>query len=930
MRKLILLILLILPALSSNAQGDIWIKPNKGQWYQNIEYKIEIPSGNLYLEKDGFTYSFTNLNELHDHENSNFNLKTAVVKTQFLNSNLNPTFKELGRSNHYENYFIGNDSNKWVSNLYLYNEVNYLGLYQGISLNIYERNSTLKYDLIIEANADPSQFKVEYTGQNKIEIINNELVISTSLATIKEKRPYAYQFMNGEKKDVNCEFVLEGSIMSFNFPNGYDTSYALTIDPELIFSSFTGSTADNWGMTACPDTSGNLISAGVVFGVGYPIQNAFDSTINSSGNSKVDIALTKFNSNGTSLEYSTYIGGSGSETPHSLVVNNQNELYILGATSSSNFPVSGIAYQSNTNSGIILNSVDGINFSEGVDIFIFKLSANGSSMLASTYLGGTDTDGISYGNNYIAYNYGDYLRGEIIVDSNSDVYISSTTNSTDFPIIGGFNNTLSGTQDAIIAKLNPNLSSLLFSTYVGGSGLESGNSIELSSIGDIYMTGGTTSIDFSNTTGQVNPNYMGGITDGYVIKLIAPNYNSPVATYLGTDAYDQAYFVRLDPSDNVYIYGQSEGSYPASAAQYSNANSGQFIHKMDGNLTSTEWSSVFGAGTGHVEISPTAFSVGDCYQIYVAGWGGLTNSNNASANYSSTNGFPVTDNAYQSVTSGNNFYLATFSSNMLALDYATFFGSSASFDHVDGGTSKFNKSGTLYHAVCASCGGNSNGFPSTPGAFSETNNSTNCNMAGFVFELSNNTTIINLTTCDPNQVGITTQTYTNMFGCDSIIKTITSTLAASVTQNSNILTANPIGVSYQWLDCDNNFAIINGEVNQSYNVNSNGNYAVNISTDNCSDTSGCFSYNSASLNQNFSDNIHIYPNPSNGEIHVDLNKKHETINIDVFDLLGQKISSQNIRNSQHIDLILNLKKGAYIMLLTLDSSEKLAYKILIN
>jgi len=725
-------------------QEDIWIKPNRGQWHENIEYKIDIPSGNMFLEKNGFTYSFTNNKDIHNHHDKRHEdeFEGHVVKTSFLNSNLEPKFIELDSSSHYTNYFLGNDQSKWVNQLHSYKAINYVELYHGINLNFYQTNSTLKYDIIVQPNSNPTLFRVRYEGQSKISIHKEELLITTTLGTITEKKPFAYQVVNGIRIKVKCNYILENDIMSFEFPNGYDSTRTLIIDPELAFSSFTGSTSDNWGMTACPDINGNLIAAGIVFGSGYPTTSgAYDGSYSPSGgfNATVDIGLTKFNEDGSSLIYSTYIGGSGSETPHSIIVNQQNELYIMGATSSTNFPVSGSAYQPSHNGGPASMTIDGINFNGGSDIFIFKLSANGGSLLASTYLGGNAADGISDGNPNIHYNYGDQLRGEVIVDDNSNVFITSTTKSSDFPIVGGFDSSLGGQQDAIVAKLSSNLNSLLWSTYLGGTSWESGNSLQLASNGDIFSVGGTTSNNFPSTAGQLNPTYKGGVTDGYITKFTAPAYNNPKSSYLGTSGYDQAYFVQLDIDDKVYVYGQTNGSYPVSSAQYSNPNSGQFIHKLNTNLTTTEWSSIFGSGSGNVEISPTAFLVSDCYEIYIAGWGGATNQNNPSGNAtnSSSNGFPVTTDAYQPETNGSNFYLALFTQNMLSLKYATFIGNlSGNGDHVDGGTSRFSKSGKVYHAVCAACGGNSNGFPTSPGVYSTTNNSSNCNMAAFLFELS--------------------------------------------------------------------------------------------------------------------------------------------------------------------------------------------------
>ncbi|MGV6860542.1 MAG: DUF7948 domain-containing protein [Putridiphycobacter sp.] len=740
MRNL-LLPFFILTYYFSVGQEEIWIKPNRGQWHENIQYKINIPGGEMYLEDNGFTYNLNNNNLIrqhgHDHSDEAFEFKGHVVRTNFIGANPKPAYAELKPSQHYENYFLGNDSTKWVNFLYLYNEVDYINLYDGINLNFYESNATLKYDIIIQAGANPNQFKVSYTGQDKIDLIDHELRISTSLGTITEKEPYAYQMVNGLKQKIDCHYVLNNNILTFEFPHGYDSTKTLIIDPELAFSTFTGSTSDNWGMTACPDINDNLIAGGIVFGTGYPTTSgAYDSSFNGA-NGKVDIGLTKFNADGNGLIFSTFIGGDGSETPHSIIVNSANEIYIMGATASTDFPTNGNSFQNSHAGGPLFMTIDGINFNGGSDIYIFKLSANGGNMLGSTYYGGSAEDGISNGNNNIHYNYGDQLRGEIILDDNSNVYINSTTKSNNIPIIGGFDNSLDGEQDAIVAKFNSNLSTLLWSSYLGGSGWESGNSIQLNSNGDIYVVGGTTSSNFPNTSGQLNSSFMGGTTDGYITKFTAPLYNNPVSSYLGTSEYDQAYFVETDIDDKVYVYGQSEGTYPTSAGHYINANSGQFIHKINANLTTTEWASVFGAGTGHVEISPTAFLVSDCYEIYVAGWGGELNVDNGSANNSTTSGFPVTADANQSQTSGSNFYLALFTKDMIDLKYATFMGSlNGSTDHVDGGTSRFDKTGKVYHAVCAACGGNSNGFPTTPGAFSETNNSSNCNLAAFLFELS--------------------------------------------------------------------------------------------------------------------------------------------------------------------------------------------------
>jgi PKD repeat protein len=754
MKRGLLTYAILLFTLITHGQDEIWMRPNKGQWHPNVSYKIEIPGGQMFLETDGFTYSFNNLGDHYEHaheDNLEERLENPVhghaVKVKFLNANPTVTFKELNPSRFYENYLYGQDTSKWVKKSRAYTEIDYVELYDSIDMRVYEANNSLKYDLIVKPGAELNDLRIRYDGQTDLSIVNEELVITTPLGTVTEGKPSVYQYIAGVKVKVDCYYTLEDNIMSFTFPFGYDTESTLYIDPALTFSTFTGSTADNWGMTACPDSDKQLIAGGIVFGTGYPTSpGAFDDTYDDDFDPftrVIDIGLTKFNASGTDIVFSTYIGGEGSETPHSLIVNDANELYIMGATSSSDFPIGPSPYQGTFAGGTALSDVDGIDFTVGTDIFVLKLSPDGSTLLGGTYIGGSANDGISEagvapGTFTIAYNYGDQLRGEIMVDDASNVYVSSTTRSSDFPIEGGFDATLNGAQDAVIFKLNSNLNNLLWSTYLGGSGLETGNSVQLSSTGDIFIAGGTTSADMPNMDGGLHSSYHGGSVDGYLMRFPAPLYDAPNGTFLGTAEYDQAYMVQLDPDDNVYAYGNSNGDYEILGGVYENPGSGQFIHKLSNDLSTSIWSTVFGAGTGISEISPTAFLVSDCYEIYIAGWGGtINNSLDTPASGSTTLGFPVTPDAYQATTSGSNFYLAVFTADMAALKYATFMGNTDFLrDHVDGGTSRFDKSGSIYHAVCAACGGVDSGFPTTPGAYSPTNPAANCNMAAFQFDLA--------------------------------------------------------------------------------------------------------------------------------------------------------------------------------------------------
>ena len=291
----------------------------------------------------------------------------------------------------------------------------------------------------------------------------------------------------------------------------------------------------------------------------------------------------------------------------------------------------------------------------------------------------------------------------------------------------------------MICKFSNNLNSLLWSTYFGGSGQDSGNSIEISPNGFVYATGGTTSSSLTGIFSGNDLTFNGGISDGYLIKLNPANGSLLAGTFMGMGEYDQSYFVRCDPSNQVYVYGQTESNWGITPGCAGTPNSGQFLRKYDSNLQTIQWTTTFGAGSGHVEISPTAFLISDCYEIYIAGWGGTLNASSSvsQALNSSSNGFTISPNAFQNNTNGSNFYLAVYSPDAQQLKYGTYMGGlTSSSNHVDGGTSRFDKSGRIYHAVCGACGGNDFGFTSTPGSWSPQNPSPNCNMAVFKFDLS--------------------------------------------------------------------------------------------------------------------------------------------------------------------------------------------------
>jgi gliding motility-associated-like protein len=734
---------------------------NKGQWGDSILFKADIPAGNLYLEATSLVYVFKNeedmarLHLIHHGEIAqpkpeDFLLRGHCMKFNFIGANKNSQVSREGEAPDYLNYYLGNDPSRWQSNIRQYYALKYNDLYNGIDLHLYSVNNQLKYDLIVSEGISTQQIALEYEGAEETYLLKGNLHIKTSVNELIEQRPYAYQLIDNQQVEVPCNFSLNQGIIGFDFPNDYDHAYPLFIDPVLIFSSFSGSGKDNWGYTATYDESGNLYGGGIVFesfggsfSGNYPRVGAFQTTFGGGTAgafvSGIDMGISKFSSDGTSLLYSTYLGGVGNEAPHSLVVNSNNELIVFGTSSSSNYPTTVGAFDRTFNGGPATTANNGsIDFSNGTDIVVTKFNALGSALIASTYIGGTGNDGLNISSGALVKNYGDDFRGEVYTDASNNIYVASATHSnTDFPTSNAIQPFFGGgTQDGCAFKLNANMSSLLWSTYLGGSNEDAAFSIQLDLSGNALVAGGTSSPNFPTTAGALHQGPLGGV-DGFISKISALGDSLIASTYTGTANYDQNYFVQLDGGDSIYVVGQTEGNYPVfPSGVFTQPNGGQYIHKLTPGLDSTVFSMRFGTNRfNQVDIALSAFLVNDCDHIYVSGWGGGANTSSSFVPGSTTNGLTTTTGAHKTTTDGRDFYLIALAENADSIIYATFFGGTGiSGEHADGGTSRFDKKGIVYQAVCAGCSGGN--FPTTTGVWSTTNGSPNCNLGVIKFDLS--------------------------------------------------------------------------------------------------------------------------------------------------------------------------------------------------
>lgn len=736
--------------------------PNKDQWNKDILFAARIPGGNMVLSPGAFRYYFLDHKELNDrHDRSHDSpalfeedddrmIGGYLVEAEFSGANKNSIPVPIGQSKEHYNFFTGSDPSRWAAGIFGYSGVYFPSFYKGIDLKVYASGGSVKYDLIVSPGADPSQIRVRYNGADKLFLDNGNLYMQTPYSQITEKRPFVYQVISGRKVEVESEFVLVNNELYYVFPKGYDACYELVIDPLLIFSTFSGSAGDNWGSTATPGENGKLYSAGVTnhFYNGQ-LSGPFPATPGAfqvSYGGVYDIGILKYDSTGSQLLYASYLGGNQSESPHSLVVNSQNELIVLGTTSSLNFPVSSNAFDKTYNGGTSTSHV--VEYANGSDIFLARISPDGRQLLGSTYIGGSGNDGInrtpSLNESTLVKNYGDQLRGDVITDPEGNIYVSTVTSSANFPAIGGFDLQYDdGGSDALVFKMNPGLDQLIWSSFLGGAGVDACHTIEFDSQKNIFVAGGTASPDFPATPGSFKSDHAGGV-DGFVAKISPDGTQLSSCTLTGTALFDQVYFLDLNQDDDVYVLGQSNGQMPVEPAGqvYSNPNGKQFLQKFSNSLSQRLMATVIGSGRNSPDISPTAFLVNECNNIYITGWGGRINDHLAGGWDTSTLGMPVSDDAFQKTTSGSDFYFMVLTEDARQFLYGTYMGGNVSATHVDGGTCRFDRLGIVYHAVCAGCtaandtGSPVSDFPTTPGAWSRTNKSLNCNNAAFKFDLS--------------------------------------------------------------------------------------------------------------------------------------------------------------------------------------------------
>ncbi len=714
---------------------------NKGQWKGDFEFKSSYGGGAIFIEKKGFTIVQYNSEEVagvfgHGHKKiASKDKQPDIYRADFVKDESNDSAKKsrqihmhaynmrfLGASAMTEfvaekptgeesNYFLGNDSTKWQRGIKNYLNVLQKNIYPGIDIRYYSYGGRLKYDFIVQPGADPSRILMKYDGVDGMRIKNKELVLETSLGVSKELSPYSYQIVDGTKKEVGCSYTLQGNVVRFNLDR-YDGKSLLVIDPTIELATFTGSNASNWGYSAAPGPDGSLFAGGITFGPKYittpgAYMEYFQGVLSSTGVYDTDITLTKFSSKGGKRVYSTYLGGISNEAPHSIYVNLNGEAYLMGNTYSQNdFPHK-----------IVRGSLG------SSDLFVTKFTADGSDILGSVIIGGSDNDGENINGSLEAEKgtlklfYGDNSRSEVILDEFGNPIIAASSSSVDFPTLDAAQAIKNGKQDGVLFKFDANLTSLIFSTYIGGSEDDAAFSVAQNPISkNIYVSGVTQSKDLQqiNQSNIFGNKFNSGSIDGF-ISVFTDKGKWLNGIFIGTPKDDFIYGIQFDQSGYPYIMGVTYGDWNVkhiTPTDFEIKGTKQFISKLNMELTEFVYSTVFGApGVTIPTLVPVAFMVDRCENVYLSGWG--------DAKWCTPNDQPGTRNFPRKVTTGpyistieesdgGDFYFFALQKDGASQLYGEFFGQyGGETDHVDGGTSRFDKNGVIYQAICANCFWNS-------------------------------------------------------------------------------------------------------------------------------------------------------------------------------------------------------------------------------
>ncbi|MFL5804112.1 MAG: Calx-beta domain-containing protein, partial [Roseiflexaceae bacterium] len=521
--------------------------PNRGMVDARARFLVHGGTGTLFFTPEEVVLALPDASAA---------ISTTVARVRYEGANPHPRLAAGNQLPGVANFFVGNDPARWQADLPTYTGISYAALYNGIDLHYDGSEGKLKSTYIVAPGADPAQIRWRYVGAAdlRVDSAGGDLIVrmpspsaSRNGRTLIEQAPVAWQDINGRRVAISARYAVDSNgRVSFVLGN-YDPTQPLLIDPILTYSSYLGGAGGDDGQGIAVDASGNIFVAGSTRSSNFPTSA---STFQSSRNGAQDAFVTKLNPSGSTVLYSTYLGGSLEDEAHAIAIDSSGMIYLTGETRSTNFPMKN-ALDSTFGGGTC-----GSNPCN--DVFVTKLdpALSGSSQLKySTYVGGNGED-IGFG---------------VAADSSGNAFVTGL-------IAGGlpipsktFDSSYGGANDAFVIKLKTTVTSSgtgsnLYATYLGGTGDDQGNGIAIDSSGNVYVAGETASSGGSSTGYPTKNPYQpsnGGSDDVFVTKL-NPNTTGTssllYSTYLGGNADDDGNAIALDSSGNAYVTGFADSS----------------------------------------------------------------------------------------------------------------------------------------------------------------------------------------------------------------------------------------------------------------------------------------------------------------------------------------------------------------------------------
>ncbi len=569
-------------------------------------------------------------------------VRRSVLRMSLAGANPRATVSGVDPLPGKSNYFVGNDPAQWRTGVANYARVSYQKVYPGIDLVYYGNQRQLEYDFVLDPGADPHDIALRIGGANRASVSSlGDLVLDTEGGQVVFHRPVIYQTNGGQRQEIPGGYRLgrrlAGGTQEVRFQVGaYDRSRQLVIDPSLSYSSYLGGSMDDFGNAVAVDSSGNAYLTGQTLSTNFPTLNPYQNQCASCTTSEEpDAFVTKVNSSGSALVFSTYIGGNYEDAGTAIAVGSAGYIYVAGDTSSSNFPVLN-AFQP-TAGGPTVPGQPG-------DAFVLLLNPSGS-LGYSSYLGGSAEDD-AFG---------------IAFDSMGEAYVVGHTESTDFPLKDAYQAQNNGGFDVFVTKVASTGSSLVYSTYLGGAAEDDGYAIAVDTSGNAYITGQTLSNNFP-TLNAYQAAYGGG-ADAFVTKLTFSGSKLALgySTYLGGTNTDQGFGIALDSSNNAYVTGlTSSGNFPtASAFQGAlGGTSNAFVSKLSSSGTTLTYSTYLG---GNSSDAGKAIAVDSTGHAHVAG-------------YTSSSNFPTADPVQSAYAGNQDGFLSRMSPTGCGLIFSTFLG----------------------------------------------------------------------------------------------------------------------------------------------------------------------------------------------------------------------------------------------------------------